>query len=613
VINLSGTVNIAYTRFYTANGMPQDLWIEGYDTTTFADSALARVYCNPTGNNEIFQLIANQLSTSGTCWITPEPTESPTSKAPSKSPSKAPSKSPSTAPTSGTTQTPTDATPGPSKQPSQSPSTSPSKTPSESPSESPSKGPSNSPSTNPSKAPSTPPTLPSTAPSKTPSQSPSTSPSKFPTNSPTDGTIINVTPKPTKSPTFGDGVAVNEPSFSPTNAPVIGGNFVAGGAEGMDPLILVMIIGISALICCFCGCGLFGIYKYNTMKAEKDSEIIRIQSDTQFQKINSMSGISPPSVDGFRVSTGPKYTNTNSPWMIPNGPGRGPAISTTIEMTEGTGNYYSSQNMGVGSDALPEGNGASTQEMDLAEAHDEAMGVSYANNDNVIDDNEDITPEDYMETPMGDVDTDDDMDVIGGMNTPFGGPNPEPFGMQIPPADIDGIDDIENVNDNGNEQEDNMMANEINNAVTAGGDMDDVDDLMNENDQEIEDVDNMVVNDLNSGNVTAGGDIMPDIDMNEGTDDEGSNDDYALEDDLIIDDDHGITIIDNEDAMKAKQYQKQEEFGQMLGDDVMAQDMVMDDIVSEMNVSSMHGNDGPLAGSQEESDDDLLAGMDTAQ
>ena len=77
----------------------------------------------------------------------------------------------------------------------------------------------------------------------------------------------------------------------------------------------------------------------------------------QFQHVSSQSNISPPSQDGFPIRTGPKYTNTNSPWMIPSAPGRGPAISTTIEMTEGTGKY--SANMDIGADALPEGNGAS--------------------------------------------------------------------------------------------------------------------------------------------------------------------------------------------------------------------------------------------------------------
>ena len=256
--------------------------------------------------------------------------------------------------------------------------------------------------------------------------------------------------------------------------------------------------------------------------------------------------------------------------------------------------------------------------MDLAEPHDEAMGVKYANNDGIIDDNEDITPEDYMETPFGDgdADTDDDMDVIGGMNTPFGGPAPAKM-SQIPQADIDGVDDIENRQDyDGNEMENDEIADDINNEiVTAGGPNDDGDihpphaNMSYLSKAQKEHVMNMmkasqdmdgddILNDINTGTpmgVGMGGMAM---NMNdEGTDDEA---DYALEDDLIIDDDDGITIIDNEAAMKAKSMKQQEDFGQILGDDVMAQDLVMDDIVSEMN-----GDD--------DSDDELLAGMNTAQ
>ena len=199
---------------------------------------------------------------------------------------------------------------------------------------------------------------------------------------------------------------------------------------------------------------------------------------------------------------------------------------------------------------------------------------------------EDITPEDPDDdTPLG---TDeDDMDVIGSMATPFGAVNAN---------NEDGVDNI--VNALMEAQENDMMVDEINNdigVVTAGG-PEEVGDIHPPNaDMQYLMKANGMDNDMEV--MTAGGNL---IDMNEGTDDEGSNDDYALEDDLIIDDDQGITIIDNEDAMKAKSMKQQEDFGQILGDDVMAGDMMMDDIVNDMD-------------NEDEDEDELLAGMDTVQ
>lgn len=209
--------------------------------------------------------------------------------------------------------------------------------------------------------------------------------------------------------------------------------------------------------------------------------------------------------------------------------------------------------------------------MDLREEEDEANGVANAGNDNIIIvADEDLTPE-TDETPLG---GDSDEDVIGGMgHTPFGGP--------VQQKQDDGIDDIENKMINNKEQENQMIVNDINdiNIVTAGG-PDDYD----------ENINNMNMND-------------------EGTDDEGSNDDdIAPEDDLIIgdDDDDGITIIDDAAAMERKKKKQQEEFGQILQDDAFAQDMVMDDIVSEMNAFS--GDENPSS-----DDDELMAGIDTQQ
>ena len=60
-----------------------------------------------------------------------------------------------------------------------------------------------------------------------------------------------------------------------------------------------------------------------------------------------------PSGDGPGMEL--KYSSTSSPWMRPNAPGQQSVISTTIEMTEGTGQNYSG-NMELGAEALPEGN-----------------------------------------------------------------------------------------------------------------------------------------------------------------------------------------------------------------------------------------------------------------
>lgn len=231
-------------------------------------------------------------------------------------------------------------------------------------------------------------------------------------------------------------------------------------------------------------------------------------------------------------------------------------------------------------------------------------------------DNDDITPEDYnnMVTPLGDngsTDTDDDMDVIGGMNTPFGGPQEAPVKIQqVPSTDIDGVDDIENIMENDlNDQENNQIANEINNdIVTIGGPNDNGDiqppnafnhmKYLSKAQQEHvkNDSEDDILNDINTGTPMGLG--MGGINPN----DEGSSDaDYALEDELIIVDENDVTLIDNADALRAKSLKQQEDFGQILGDDVMAQDLVMDDIVNDMNA------DG------DDDDDELLAGMDTAQ
>jgi len=63
------------------------------------------------------------------------------------------------------------------------------------------------------------------------------------------------------------------------------------------------------------------------------------------------------------------------------------------------------------------------------------------------------------------------------------------------------------------------------------------------------------------------------------------------------------TIIDNEDAMKRKELDDQErhqrEFGQVLGDQLMGQSLVMDDIVKDMDAHHdedaiwQHAGDSP--------------------
>ena len=118
------------------------------------------------------------------------------------------------------------------------------------------------------------------------------------------------------------------------------------------------------------------------------------------------------------------------------------------------------------------------------------------------------------------------------------------------------------------------------------------------------------VNNMDNGIVTAVIDIGLDVNVNMNMTDEGSDDNIALEGDVIIDANDGITIIDNPDVLKAKKLEQQKHFGQILGDDVMAQDMVMDDIVTEMETSHCD-NEGDDDDYDDDDDDDVLVGIDT--
>ena len=231
------------------------------------------------------------LSSNADCYWTSDPTADPTSSPTTATPSSSPTTTaPSSSPTSGTTAFPSSSpvTVAPSSTPSTAfPTTS---QPSDAPSKSPSKNPTSSPSENPSSSP-------SSEPSSTPTtHNPTTnSPTNDPTEQQPTRAPTGVTQSPTKRPTDPDIFAPGSPTPAPIDAEQGIGDDVAtsstlqplddsenaaasGTSSGIDPLIMALIIGSTGLICCFFICGMCGVWKYKKMKAEKDSQIIRIQS-----------------------------------------------------------------------------------------------------------------------------------------------------------------------------------------------------------------------------------------------------------------------------------------------------------------------------------------------
>ena len=83
-----------------------------------------------------------------------------------------------------------------------------------------------------------------------------------------------MTPYPTIP---GDGGSQIDTTTVPTVSPLLTESLVNSGWIEFDSITIFAMV-LSVLVCCLCGFGVFGLFKYNALRKEKHSEMIRYQS-----------------------------------------------------------------------------------------------------------------------------------------------------------------------------------------------------------------------------------------------------------------------------------------------------------------------------------------------
>jgi len=391
----------------------------------------------------------------------------------------------------------------------------------------------------------------------------------------------------------------------PTLSPL--GNVALSSNGGMIELDTVSIIALalSVLVCCLCGFGVFGLFKYNALRREKLSEMMRYQSEEK-QRVLSMSSTSKIK-NGHNGHPGDgaqhKKSSTNSSWMIPGHQRYGGGMTGSIELVEGGGLLPET---GPSAVVVPELEGDPLAK-DTVNVNTNETGGAL----NLSSDDESSSTLDKAllpETAGG------DRHIAEIENAVFHGRTAMAPELLTHPSDQDNVPRISSVLTDleAIEHGDDAVIEDIDDAV-----LDDIDQtaagrpvVLPHDEVTVAGVKMANALSLSAQDiVSSAGNGANDVDIDDLMEEhEGSmgrvmtiDDDGNEEPELLKD--HS-TIIDNEAAMRRKQLDDQErnqrEFGQVLGDQLVGQGMVMDDIVEDIEAhhhpdAMMNAGDSPRA------------------